>query len=229
MKPTGELPMKILAVEFSSELRSVALVEKLPDGTSRVRGSALEKGGRNAHAFDLVELALQEAKMEREEIDCIAVGIGPGSYTGIRAAIALAQDGHLGHELKLVGISSVECLAAQTFADGIRGRASFIVDAQRNEFYLATYEMGENGFSEIEPLHLATFVEVEKRIAENQLVFGPDVKRLFAKAQDLYPNGEMLGQLASQETDFVSGEKLEPIYLREVSFVKAPPPRVISD
>jgi hypothetical protein len=37
----------------------------------------------------------------------------------------------------------------------------------------------------------------------------------------------MVGQLASQRTDFVPGERLEPIYLRETRFVKAPPPRII--
>lgn len=221
--------MKILAVEFSSEERSVAIVEKLPGEQSRLRGSALEKGGRSAHAFALIEQALQQAKTEREEIDCVVVGLGPGSYTGIRAAIALAQGWQLAREIKLVGISSVECLAAQAFANGTRGHVNFIVDAQRNEFYLATYEMNESGFNEIEPLRLAPFAEVEKRIAEQQFVFGPDAKRMFPGAQDLYPHAAMLGQLACEKTAFVSGETLEPIYLREVSFVKAPPSRVISD
>ena len=221
--------MKILAVEFSSEQRSVAIVDSSNGAAAQVRGSALEKGGRTAHAFALIEQILQQAKMEREEIDCIAVGLGPGSYTGIRGAIALAQGWQLAREIKLVGVSSVECLAAQVFACGTRGRANFIVDAQRNEFYLAAYQIDTNGFSEIEPLHLVTFAEVEKRIVEKQFVFGPGAARLFPGAQDLFPDAATLGQLADEKTDFVSGEKLEPIYLREVSFVKAPPPRVISD
>ena len=221
--------MKILAVEFSSEERSVAIVEKLPGKESQLRGSALEKGGRSAHAFALVEQALQQSQMEREEIDCIAVGLGPGSYTGIRAAIALAQGWQLAREIKLVGASSVECLVAQAFANGICGRANFIVDAQRSEFYLAAYEINANGFIEIEALHLATFAEVEKRIAEKQFVFGPDAARLFPGAQDIYPYAATLAQLACKKTDYISGEKLEPIYLREVSFVKASPLRVIAD
>jgi tRNA threonylcarbamoyl adenosine modification protein YeaZ len=218
--------MKILAVEFSSEQRSVAIVDS---STRQLRGSSLEMGGRNAHAIALIEQALQQAQMTREEIECIAVGLGPGSYTGIRAAIALAQGWQLGCEIKLVGISSVECLAAQTFANGTRGQANFIVDAQRNEFYLASYEISESGFSEIEPLHIVSFAEIEKRIVEKQLIFCPDAKRLFPAAQELYPDAATLGQLAGGKADFVSGEKLEPIYLREVSFVKAPPARVIAD
>lgn len=221
--------MKILAVEFSSEERSVAVVERGPGEQSRLRGSTSERGGRNAHAFALIERVLQQAEMEREEIDCVAVGLGPGSYTGIRASIALAQGWQLGRETKVIGVSSVECLAAQVFAKGIRGRANFIVDAQRNEFYLATYEMSESGAIEIEPLRLASFAEVEQRIVEKQMMFGPGATEVFSAARSLFPDAAMLAQLAGAKTDFVSGEKLAPIYLREVSFVKAPPPRVIPD
>ena len=77
--------MKILAVEFSSERRSVAVLAE-----GRVLGCAAETGGRTARAFSLIESALREARLEREDIECVAVGLGPGSYAGIRAAIALA-------------------------------------------------------------------------------------------------------------------------------------------
>lgn len=219
--------MKILAVEFSSEKRSVALVEKQGDAEPQLRGEAEEIGGRNAHAFALVEQVLQQAKMEREEVDCIAVGIGPGSYAGIRAAIALAQGWQLAREIKLVGISSVECLAAQAQRNGMRGPINITVDAQRDEFYLATYRLDESSFTEVEPLHLGSRAEVEKRIAEKQMVIGPDAARSIVGAADLFPTAAELGRLACWKTIFVSGEKLEPIYLREVSFVKAPPPRII--
>src|SRR3954449_7815273 len=102
--------MKILAVEFSSERRSVAVVEN-----GRVLGEAFEMGGRVA--IGLVERALAEAKVEREQIECIAVGIGPGSYTGIRGAISLAQGWQLARDIKLLSISSVECMAAQAQRD----------------------------------------------------------------------------------------------------------------
>lgn len=219
--------MKILAVEFSSEQRSVAIVEMQSDKIALVRGFAAEAGGRNTHAIGLIEDALREAQMEREQIDCVAVGLGPGSYTGIRSAIALAQGWQLAREVKLLGIPSVECLASQVFAMGIRGHASFIVDAQRNEFYLARYRFNEIGFDEIEPLHLANAAEVQSRIAEQQLLFGPEVSRSFSGATNLMPDAKALGQLACGKTNFLSGESLEPIYLREISFVKSPPLRII--
>ena len=73
--------MKILAIEFSSDRRSVAICA---DG--EVRSRAEETGGRTARAFNLIERALTEAKLQREDVECIALGLGPGSYARIRSA-----------------------------------------------------------------------------------------------------------------------------------------------
>jgi tRNA threonylcarbamoyladenosine biosynthesis protein TsaB len=124
MKQIAKLFMKILAVEFSSERRSVAVVEN-----GRVLGEAFEMGGRAA--IELVEKALAAAKVEREQIDGVAIGIGPGSYTGIRGAISLAQGWQLARDVKLIGISSAECIAAQAQQDKLFGNVAVVVDAQR--------------------------------------------------------------------------------------------------
>ncbi|MGB1745151.1 MAG: tRNA threonylcarbamoyladenosine biosynthesis protein TsaB, partial [Limisphaerales bacterium] len=78
--------MKILAVEFSSDHRSVAVL----DGDNLLAEKTITEG-RNTAAIQLIEATLTGAKTDRSDIECIAVGIGPGSYTGIRAAIALTQ------------------------------------------------------------------------------------------------------------------------------------------
>jgi hypothetical protein len=57
---------------------------------------------------------------------------------------------------------------------------------------------------------------------------GPDVARGFPAGQVMFPAAATLGQLAATAGDFVPGEKLEPIYLRETAFLKAPPPRVLA-
>src|SRR5438093_12137718 len=129
--------MKILALEFSTDHRSVAVVED-----DQVRGRARETGTRERRALGLVESALREAGLEREQVECLAVGLGPGSYSGIRSAIALAQGWQLARGTKLIGISSVEGLAAQAQRERIFGRVNIVIDAQRNEFYLASYEIG---------------------------------------------------------------------------------------
>ncbi|MBA4147450.1 MAG: tRNA (adenosine(37)-N6)-threonylcarbamoyltransferase complex dimerization subunit type 1 TsaB [Verrucomicrobia bacterium] len=218
--------MKILALEFSSEQRSVAIAS-IENGQCTVLGSVSETGGRSTRAVSLIERALAESKLEREEIGCIAVGIGPGSYTGIRAAIALVQGWQLATEIKVLGISSAGALASQVHEQGLRGKINIVIDAQKNEFYLAGYDLSENGFSEVMKLHLTSMAEVEGRIAADELVFGPDAGR-FAKGRVLFPAAEAIVRLACSRSDFISATELEPIYLRETNFVKAPPPRLIS-
>src|SRR5687768_14502839 len=100
--------MKILALEFSSEQRSVAVVEN-----DTVLGEARETAGKHTQAFGLIEQALAQAGLEREHIDCVAVGLGPGSYMGTRIAIAIAQGWQLARGVKTTGINSAEALARQ--------------------------------------------------------------------------------------------------------------------
>ncbi|HZV36003.1 MAG TPA: tRNA (adenosine(37)-N6)-threonylcarbamoyltransferase complex dimerization subunit type 1 TsaB, partial [Verrucomicrobiae bacterium] len=209
-----------LAVEFSSEHRSVAVAEGI------VRGAATETATRTTHAFALIEQALAEAKVEREQIECLAIGLGPGSYTGIRAAIALAQGWQLALPVKLLGISSMECLAAEAQAKRLFGKINLIIDAQRDELYFARYEIAADTFRAIEPLKLATPDEVRSQSAPDEIVAGPDADRWIKNGRILFPNATVLAQLAAKRTDFVPGEKLEPIYLRETNFVKAPAPRI---
>ncbi len=214
--------MTILALEFSSAQRSVALVV---DG--QVRGRICEAGPGESRAWSLIEAALAAAGMERENVDGLAVGLGPGSYTGIRSAIALAQGWQLARGTKTLGISSVESIAARARELKIHGHVNVLVDAQRNEFYLARYVLSMEGCREVSPLRLANREEVLALMRAGETVLGPDVTSEWSAATRLYPDAAMLGQLASQRRDFVPGERLEPIYLRETSFVKAPLARSI--
>ena len=218
--------MKILAVEFSSLVRSVAILERRSEAPPTLPARVAETGGRRA--LGLVSEALEAAHCEREDLEVIAVGIGPGSYTGIRGAIALAQGWQLGRGVRLLGVSSVECLAAQAAAEQIFGVVNIVIDAQRNEFYLAKYEITTAQWRETETLRLAPVAEIEKLTQAGQIIIGPEAHAWFPSARDLYPDAAVLGRLACSRHDYVPGEKLEPIYLRETSFVKAPPVRVIN-
>jgi tRNA threonylcarbamoyl adenosine modification protein YeaZ len=227
--------MKILAVEFSSDQRSVAVFES--NDTDRdfrrtppraaVLGAASESGQRNTRALVLAEQALRVAAVEREQIDCVAVGLGPGSYTGIRIGISLAQGWQLARSVKVTGVSSADCLAAQAQARGWFGRVHVVIDAQRHELYWAAYDVDQSGWRAVEPLRLVTVQEATTRLGHDACVVGPEVERWFAHGRVLFPEADTVGQLAAATRSFMSGENLEPIYLRETSFVKAPPPLVI--
>ena len=219
--------MKILALEFSSPQRSVAVVQGRAEGTLPASSEVVEGGGKATRAFSLIEEALRQSQLEREQIECLAIGLGPGSYTGIRAAIALAQGWQLAREVKILGLSSADAIAAQAQAEGLTGQVAVVIDAQRGEFYLATYEVGAAGWRQLQPLGLARLVEVQSAEQAGHAVVGPEATNWFPTARVIFPRASTLGRLALGRTDFVAGEKVEPIYLRPPAFVKAPPPRVM--
>jgi tRNA threonylcarbamoyladenosine biosynthesis protein TsaB len=204
--------MTILALEFSSEQRSVALAR---DGI--VLAETAETRGRATNAFGMIEKVLAEAKIQRDEIEAIAVGLGPGSYTGIRAAIAMAQGWQLAHGIQLLGVPSVEAIAAQAQAGKIFGTVSVVVDAQRGEYYLATWEISAAERREISPLKIVAATEIETRQRGGEILAGPETGVI------LFPAAAMVARLASGRSAGANDGGLEPVYLRKTTFIKAPP------
>jgi tRNA threonylcarbamoyl adenosine modification protein YeaZ len=222
--------MTILALEFSSGQRSVAVVRRQAGEAVFVASEVIETGAGGTRAFGMIEDALREAGLEREQIEVLAIGLGPGSYTGIRVALSVAQGWQLASRdggMKLLGVSSAECVAAQAQAEKISGRVHVVIDAQRNEFYLASYEISAADRKEAGPLRIVTRAEIESRAGANEILIGPEVTRWFPNGRMVFPRAAMVGQLAFSRSDFVAGNQLEPIYLRETNFVKAPPTRQI--
>lgn len=224
MKRSDESSMNLLALEFSSPQRSVAVI-----ASARVAGEVIDSSaGNTMRPLGMIETALKRAGQEREQIECVAVGLGPGSYTGVRVAIALAQGWQLARGVKLLGLNSAECLAAEAQREGLKGRVTVVVDAQRDEFYLAVYEIGATAFRETEALRLATKAELLARQEAGELLIGPEVTRWFSAGRLIFPRAATLGITAQERKDFVAANELETIHLRETKFVKAPPARVVS-
>lgn len=127
--------MRILGIETSSTRGSVALAH------DEASVFALSHERENAHAqsiLPLVDQALAETGWSRNSLDRISVGIGPGSFTGLRVGIALAQGISEGLGIPLVGIGSLAAmaLAAPTARPGLRCP---VLDARRGEFFVAAY------------------------------------------------------------------------------------------
>jgi len=221
--------MKILALEFSSLQRSVGLVCQGDSPGTTIQYEAIETGPRPNKPFEMMEAVLRQAGIEREQVDRLAVGLGPGSYTGIRAAIGLAQGWQLGRGTTLLGLSSVECIVAGAQAAGVSGLVAVVIDAQRGEFYLANYDLTSTQWREVQALRLASRPAVTEAEKEGYLVIGPEVLKWFTNGRTIFPCAAILGKLGINESKVVPGEQLEPIYLRATTFVKAPPARILPD
>jgi tRNA threonylcarbamoyladenosine biosynthesis protein TsaB len=203
----------ILALEFSSNRRSVAIADG-KDVLARVGTDDVKKP-----PLTLIDEALKKANLNHAAIETISIGIGPGSYTGIRSAIATAQGWQLARNINLLPIPSAEILAANAAANGQRGETHFIIDAQRHEYYHTTWKLTEDNQSQTTPLHI-----IPVTVAAELKTFGPDSAGL-PSCDPLFPDAAILAQLAAGRTDFQPGETIEPIYLRPIEFTKAPPLR----
>lgn len=204
--------MIILALEFSSAVRSVAIVE---NETCRARIS--ENFGKST-GMALIGQLLRESGLAPSNIDRLAIGLGPGSYAGVRSALAIAQGWQLARHAEVVGISSAELLAETAKEEGLRGEWPLALDAQRNEVYRAKYLLTGQAAQLLEPLRIVPAAEL---IRESQLL-GPEANRWHPQARQIFPSAEILARLAATRAS-VPAEELEPIYLRETTFIKAPP------
>lgn len=205
--------MKILALEFSTSQRAVAI----SDGEKLI--ARVVSDDQKTGPLRLIDEVLRKGHMDRTEIGVIAIGIGPGSYAGIRSAIAVAQGWQLAKSVKLRPISSAEVLAATVRAEGHQGETHLIIDAQRHEHYHTTWNLTETEQTETKPLSIIGVVEALELES-----FGPDQPDM-RYCKPLHPCAAQLAMLAVNQNSDVSGFAIEPIYLRQTEFVKAPPTR----
>jgi tRNA threonylcarbamoyl adenosine modification protein YeaZ len=213
--------MMILGLEFSSNERSVAVARDSAIDRIEILGFAEERS-REVTGMALIDRALKLSGIQPEEITDIILGLGPGSYTGIRSAIAIAQGWQLGRGVRVIGVGSIECLARQSQASGMRGEVTYIVDAQRGDAYQQKFELTEGAVQQKGDLTILSRDAIQKLGP----VIGPEASKFSSQATDLYPSAKFLVPFAGSR-DSSPAESIEPIYLREVSFVRAPVPRRI--
>lgn len=129
--------MKILAIETATEYCSVAL---WLDGELRERAASAPREHAR-RVLPWAEALLDEAGLVRADLDAIAVGCGPGAFTGVRLAVALGQGMALGLGVPLIAVSTLAALAWQAPA----GRVLAVLDARMGELYCGAFIRGEDG------------------------------------------------------------------------------------
>jgi len=132
--------VNILGLDTATPSTAVALARA--DGWLREARDDPGAGGRPRHAQRLLELAaglLADAELRWDELDAVAVGVGPGGYTGLRIGIATARGLALSRGLGLLGVGTLRALA-----EPLRGgAAAAVLDARRGEAFVAVYRDGE--------------------------------------------------------------------------------------
>jgi tRNA threonylcarbamoyladenosine biosynthesis protein TsaB len=133
--------MNLLALETSTEYCSVALWQ---DGTVSERCELV--GQKHSEVLiAMLDAVLQDSGFRIQDVDGIAFGKGPGSFTGVRIACGVAQGLALGANLQVVGVCTLQALAEASGKD----RVIAALDARMGELYLAAYEKRSDVWVEV--------------------------------------------------------------------------------
>jgi tRNA threonylcarbamoyladenosine biosynthesis protein TsaB len=133
--------MQLLALDTATPATTVALL--LADEKLLTRRHEPGPGERPGHVRELLPLALallDEAGIGFSQLDRIAVGVGPGTFTGLRIGVATARALAHAHRLPLVGVSTLRSLAAGAAEPADAAPAVLaVLDARRGEAFAAAW------------------------------------------------------------------------------------------
>lgn len=139
--------MNILAIETATEVLSLAL-----GAGARVHETTLAAGNRQAELIlGEIDALLRRAGLGVRDLDAIAFGAGPGSFTGLRIACGVAQGIAAARALPVLGVGTLVALAEASGA----ARALACLDARMGEVYHAAFERRNGALHEIIPAGLA--------------------------------------------------------------------------
>ena len=210
--------MVLVALESSTRSPSVAVL---------VEGEILEQNldGERPHASDLLPCLaalLSSCGRTPREVVAVAVGIGPGSYTGLRVGIATAQGIARAAGAKLLGIPSGEALAHAELSPGERG--DLVIDARGGSLYHARFHRTSDGVETLIAPRIVPVDALSDLLDEATIVFLDEALESSVGTRDelrlvvgASPRARSLLELASQRLEEGTSEALSsvlPLYLR---------------
>ena len=212
--------MLVLGIETSTPVSSIALWR---DG-DRLAGMRAERArGHVEFLTPSIRAVCADAGVGIGEVDAVAVGLGPGSFTSMRVGIATAKAVAQTRGVLALGICSLDLLA---HAVGDDGDVCACIDARKNEVFAAFYRSGERQ-GDYEALSPGELIE-RSRACEGGVLFagnGADRHRdLLARVpgarlrDGLFPSADALCELAGPRLatgEGVAPAALEPIYVRK--------------
>lgn len=225
--------MNILVIDTATEACSVAL-EVNDQVFNRFEVCPQQHSQR---ILPMIDEVLKEAKVALQDLDYLAFGRGPGSFTGVRIATGVLQGLALGTGHKVVGISTLAAMAQQAYEQNHNEQVTAAIDARMSEVYFGQYQVEQNIMTlvgEEQVLPPAQGAEILSHSAEMagvgtgwQAYPELDAANQVAVLVDvLYPNALYMLPLAKYLIDnghALDVEDIQPVYLRDkVTWKKLP-------
>ena len=213
-----------LAIDTSSKFLCVAVVS---NGHVLAEYNRIHDRAHGKLLIEAIEKVLSGCRISLEDIDILAVNIGPGSFTGLRIAVATAKGLSLALGKPILGISSLDLMACSY--QGKQGLICPIIDAKRKLVYSALYEIKGNTIKR-KSKYLLVGIEELLKYVKPPLIFSGDAISLyadkikktfpvgveFAKEKFWYPNPVAFAKLCFQSkksNKLQSAKTITPFYL----------------
>ena len=177
--------MKVLAFDTSSKALSVALLEE----ENRLAELTLTiKKNHSITLMPTIEFLMASIDWKPTDLDRIVVAEGPGSYTGLRIAVATAKTLAQTLKIDLVGVSSLLALVPEE----IEGLAIPVMDARRNHVYAGFYQEDQLVYPEG---HLSFEAVLKRAKGAEKVTFLGEVEAFREQIQEALPNAQMVETL----------------------------------
>ncbi len=216
--------MLILAIEYSTPQGSVAISD---NGRVLACDAWQDTGLRNNEFYKTLPATLSKAAISLDDVQTIAIGLGPGRFSNLRIALSTARGIAAPVHKIIYGITSVEALARPYSIANPNKTITVIGDARRNTIWHADfkYDSSQGGISETRPLSLTSNNNAETAFKNSDLVLTSEWDRLsdllkkHAPAhsvieKDVYPKADDLAELAETKLKFgIKSMPLAPVYM----------------
>ncbi len=160
----------VLAFDTANEVIAVGIgaLHRVAESPSVEFVGATEISARRASNTQLlpqIDTLLNTLNISREDIACVVCGRGPGSFTGVRIAMATAKGIASSLGVGLIGVSTLDALAWGAYAADVRGTVLVAADAMRKEVYPVRYQVTDSGVKRLEADKVIKAVEVPELYA----------------------------------------------------------------
>jgi|HubBroStandDraft_2_1064218.scaffolds.fasta_scaffold05616_8 tRNA threonylcarbamoyladenosine biosynthesis protein TsaB len=179
----------MIVLGFDTSTTSTAVAIRLGDGATTQARDDPPAGAHPGHATRLLDMThglLADAGVAWNAIDRIAVGLGPGTFTGLRVGVATARGLAQSLAVELVGVSSPRALAAAALAAqsgqmGATAAVLAVIDARRGEAFAAAYQPGAQGLpAELAAPRALPPEQLASVLVEAEAAVGGDPRRWLA-------------------------------------------------